>query len=176
MATAAPALTSLEKYLNTVYRPDRDFVDGETERRYVGEFDHNRIQILLGTWLTNHEEEWHIIPVTEQRIQVSESRVRIADICALRADSPLEQVTSTPPLLCVEILSPKDRLSRTIQVMEDYLQMGVNHLWVIDPRDRTAYTYTKAGLLKLVGDRFTIEGTPIFVDLPSLFAKLPARN
>jgi Uma2 family endonuclease len=175
MATAAPALTSLEKYLNTVYRPDRDFVDGETERRYVEEFDHNRIQLLVGTWLTNHEEEWHIIPVTEQRIRVSESRVRIADICALRADTPVEQVTSTPPLLCVEVLSPKDSLSRTIQVMEDYLQMGVENLWVIDPRDRTAFTYTEAGLLKLVGDRLTTPGAPIYVDLPSLFAKLPPK-
>jgi hypothetical protein len=60
--------------------------------------------------------------------------------------------------------------------MEDYLRMGVEHLWVIDPRERIAYTYTEAGLLKLVGDRFTIEGTPIYVDLPSLFAKLPARK
>ena len=176
MAAAAPALTSLEKYLNTVYRPDRDFVDGETERRYVGEFDHARIQSLLVTWLTNHEEEWKIISITEQRIRVTDSRVRIADVCAIRAESPVEQVTSTPPLLCVEVLSPKDRLSRTVQVMEDYLQMGVEHLWVIDPRNRIAYTYTAGGLLKLVGDKFTIDGTPIYVDLPSLFAKLPAKN
>jgi Uma2 family endonuclease len=150
-------------------------VDGETKRRYVGEFDHARIQSLLVTWLTNHEEEWHIVPVTEQRIRVSESRVRIADICALRTETPVEQVTATPPLLCVEVLSPKDRVSRTVQVMEDYLQMGVENLWVIDPRNRTAYTYTEAGLLKLVGDRFTIPGTPIYVDLPSLFAKLIPR-
>ena len=175
MATAAPAIISLEKYLNTVYRPDRDFVDGETERRNVGEFDHGRIQTLLATWLTNHEDEWKIVAVTEQRIRVAESRVRVADVCALRAETPVEQVTATPPLLCVEVLSPEDRLSRTIVVMEDYLRMGVEHLWVVDPRERIAYTYTASGLLKLVGDRFTIEGTPIYVDLCALFAKIPPK-
>jgi Uma2 family endonuclease len=175
MATAAPALISLEKYLNTVYRPDRDFVDGEIERRNVGEFDHNRIQGLLNTWLTIHEAEWNIISVPEQRIRVTESRVRVADVCALRAETPVEQVTETPPLLCVEVLSPKDRLSRTILVMEDYLQMGVQHLWVIDPRYRVAYTYNASGLLKLVGDEFTIPGTPIYVDVPSLFARLSGK-
>ena len=175
MTTAAPALTSTEHYLNTVFHPDRDFVDGVTERRNGGEFDHARVQSLLVTWLTNHEEEWKIISITEQRIRVTESRVRIADLCALRAETPVEQVTATPPLLCVEVLSPKDRLSRTVQVMEDYLQMGVEHLWVIDPRNRVAYTYSSSGLLKLVGDRLTIAGTPIYVDVPSLFARLPRR-
>jgi Uma2 family endonuclease len=175
MATAIPALTSIEKYLNTNYRPDRDYVDGETERRNVGEFDHNRIQSLLVIWLGNHEEEWNIIPITEQRIRVTHSRVRIADVCALRPDAPIEQVTATPPLLCVEILSPKDRLSRTIQVMEDYLRMGVENLWVIDPRERIAYTYTRDGLLKVHSNQLAIPNTPIHVDLPTLFAKLPPR-
>jgi len=175
MATATPAFTTIERYLNTTYRPDRDYVDGETERRNVGELDHNRIQSLLVTWLTNHEEEWRIFPITEQRIQVTSSRVRVADVCALRAESPMEQVTANPPLLCIEILSPKDRLSRTIQVMEDYLRMGVEHLWVIDPRERIAYTYTPDGLLKVHSNRLTIPNTPIHVDLPTLFAKLPTR-
>jgi Uma2 family endonuclease len=175
MATATPAFTTLERYLNTNYRPDRDFVDGETERRNLGEFDHNRIQILIATWLSNHEEEWKIIPVTEQRIRVTDSRVRVADVCAILADSPIEQVTETPPLLCVEILSPKDRLSRTIQVMEDYLRMGVQNLWVIDPRERIAYTYTTAGLLKVHSTQLTIPNTPIYLDLPTLFAKLPSK-
>lgn len=176
MGTAAPALTSLEKYLNTSYHPDRDFVDGETQRRDLGDFDHARIQNLLATWLTNHEDEWKISSLTEQRIRVTQSRVRIADVCALRLGAPFEPVTETPPFLCIEILSPKDRLSRTLKVMEDYRRMGVEHLWVIDPVERIAYTYTEAGLLIERDDRLVIPGTSIYVDLPSLFARLPVRS
>jgi len=32
---------SLEDYLNTSYRPDRDYVDGEVEERNVGEKEHS---------------------------------------------------------------------------------------------------------------------------------------
>jgi hypothetical protein len=39
MSTTAAGV-SLEKYLNTVYRPDRDYVDGRLEKRNAGKWDH----------------------------------------------------------------------------------------------------------------------------------------
>jgi hypothetical protein len=176
MPTATSPRISLRKYLSKVYRPDRDFVDGNTEKRYVGEFDHGSAQALLAASLYNNEDRCETITLLGQRVQVSTTCVRVADICILRSDAPYEPVIQTPPLLCAEILSPKDRFSQTLTRLEDYLQMGVENLWVIDPRNRIAYTYTEAGLLKLVGDRYTIPGTPIYVDLPSLFAKLPPKS
>jgi Uma2 family endonuclease len=175
MPIATSPRISLRKYLRKVYRPDRDFVDGNTERRHVGELDHGRAQVLLATSLYNNEGPSKVIILLGQRVRVSATCVRVADLCILRTDAPYEPVIQTPPLLCIDILSPKDRLSQTLRRLEDYLQMGVENLWVIDPRDRTAFTYTEAGLLKLVGDRFTIPGAPNYVDLPSLFAKLPPK-
>jgi hypothetical protein len=37
MATTAPV--PIELYLHTSYEPDADFVDGEVEERFVGEYD-----------------------------------------------------------------------------------------------------------------------------------------
>ncbi len=59
--------------------------------------------------------------------------------------------------------------------MDDYLRMGVQHLWVIDPIERIAYTFTAAGLLRLQGDHLAVAGTPIYLNLSELFAKLPKK-
>lgn len=171
MATATISI-SLEEYLQTSYKPDCDFVDDHLEERNVGKFDHNRIQALVLQWFMSQEKQWNVIAVPEQRTQVSSSRVRIPDLCLIDANLPREQVTETSPLLCVEVLSPEDRLSRTTKVMDDFAAMGVENLWIIDPIDRIAYIYQPGGKLQLVTDRLTISGTPIYLDLPNLFAAL----
>jgi len=166
------ALLTIEEYLKTEYRPDCDFVDGELEERNVGERDHNRIQLLIGSWFLSHEKEWNVEVIPEQRTRVSKSRVRIPDVCLVSRDISVEQVTVTPQLLCIEILSPEDRLSRTIKVLDDFAKMGVPHLWIIDPKQRIGYIYTSPDNLQLVTERLTIPETPIYLDLPALFATL----
>jgi Uma2 family endonuclease len=175
MATATSPLVTLKRYLNTAYRPDRHIVDGETQRRNAGEFGHSRTMCIVAYLLSIHKDDCNTITLIAPRIQISESRIRVADLCVLRASCPDADIIQIPPLLCVEILSPKDRLSRTIQVMEDYLLMGVENLWVIDPRERIAYTYTPEGLFKVHSGQLTIPNTPIHVDLSTIFAKLPTR-
>jgi Uma2 family endonuclease len=126
----------------------------------------------LSSWFYNNEKTWDVIALVEQRIRVGPRRVRIADICLLRRDAPKEQVIVTPPLLCVEILSPEDRLPRAARVMEDYARMGVPNLWLLDPQDRVAYNYTSEGIFKLTADRLAIPNTEIHIELPTLFAAL----
>jgi len=171
MATTS-ALLTIEEYLKTEYRPDCDFVDGELEERNLGEHDHGYLQLHIGAWFLAHEKEWNTHPVSEQRIRVTRTRVRVPDICVTRADAPREQVTTIPPLLCIEILSPEDRLRRTTKVLDDFAAMGVPNLWIIDPYQRIGYIYTPPDNLKLVTGRLTIPETPIFLDLPALFAHL----
>ncbi|SNS98788.1 Endonuclease, Uma2 family (restriction endonuclease fold) [Granulicella rosea] len=169
---AAVTLISIDEYLKTPYHPDCEFVDGQLEERNVGEYEHSRLQSLLTIWFGNRESEWHVRVVTELRTRVSDMRVRVPDVCLIRASAPRERVTLTPPLLCVEILSPEDRLPRAAKVMEDYARMGVENLWILDPIERVAYVYKSDGELRLTSDRLSIPGTPIYVDLPALFANL----
>jgi Uma2 family endonuclease len=171
MATAS-TLISIEEYLRTSYHPDCDFVDGQIEERNLGEREHGLLQAALTAWFFNKAKTWNIYAIVEQRIRVTTRRVRIADICLIRRDAPREQVIVTPPLLCVEILSPEDRLPRAASVMEDYARMGVANLWLLDPKDRVAYIYEGNGLLKLTSDRLAIPDTEAYVDLPTLFAAL----
>ena len=165
-------LITIDEYLLTSYRPDCDFVEGILEERNLGELPHSTLQTELAFWFRLNQKEWAIKPLIEQRIRVSKEDVRICDVCLLHADAPRENVTLTPPLLCLEILSPADRLSRAKNVLRDYLLMGVPNIWLVDPSGRIAYTYTPTGLHQATSDRLEIPGSPVHVVLPDLFAAL----
>jgi Uma2 family endonuclease len=60
----------------------------------------------------------------------------------LAADAPREKIVTTPPMLCIEILSPEDTMSRLTDRTRDYFQMGVPRCWIIDPVARTGWVAT----------------------------------
>jgi Uma2 family endonuclease len=171
-AQTSPALISIEEYLRTSYHPDREYIDGVVEERNIGELNHGILQTELGFWFRSHRDEWQIQVGGGLRIRVTQTRVRIPDVCLVPLDAPREPVRVTPALLCIEILSPQDRLVRIAKRMDDFLAMGVKHLWLIDPLARLAYTYTRAGLSDPIAARLTIPHTPIYLDLPTLFTAL----
>ncbi len=171
MATA-PALLTVEQYLHTSFHPDVDFVDGEIEERNLGEFDHGRLQGLLFAWFQSRERAFGVVGVLEQRIRVAGTRVRICDVTLLRRSAPREAVTTTPPLICIEVLSPEERLSRAEIVLRDYLGMGVENIWLIDPIRRVAYVFDQHGLQQATNNILRVEGTEIVLEVDILFEDL----
>src|SRR5438270_5454889 len=107
---SAGTSVSLEEYLSTTYRPDRDYMEGELLERNVGEREHSWTQSRLLWWLMSHAREFRIYPMTELRVQVSARRFRIPDVCAIAEDAPWEQIVRHPPLLCIEVLSKDDSM------------------------------------------------------------------
>ena len=148
---AAGTTISLQQYLATVYEPDCDFVDGELEERNLGGRSHARLQLKVGSYLLGRYESTGLAVFTELRIRVSATRYRIPDVCATLGD-PDEEVLTKPPFLCVEILSPEDRMSRIEMRIQDYLTMGVAFVWVLDPLTKQSYVATKAEGLREVKD------------------------
>ena len=171
MATT-PSLLSINDYLHTSYEPDSDFVDGFIEERNLGEIEHSTFQLAIGSWFWNRRSDWRIYPVTEQRIRVAPDRVRVCDVAVLPLEARREKVTTTTPLVCIEILSPEDRLSRAKLVLSDYLRMGVPNLWLVDPLRRAAFTFDVAGLHEADPTALTVPNTPIHLDLTEAFAAL----
>jgi Uma2 family endonuclease len=159
----------LHEYLDTSYRPDREYVDGEIRERNVGKWEHARLQWLLANWFGNHEKEWGITGSTEQRVRVAENRVRVPDLVVLAA-GPQPDVLTDPPLLVIEILSPDDTYSDTQERAQDYRAMGVETVWIVDPKTRTGRMCTGADWVE--SDRLEVKGTPLFVNLPGIFSQL----
>ena len=135
------ALISVEEYLATSYRPDCDYVDGHIEERNLGEWDQADLQTAVAAYFRMRSKKWGIRTVVEQRVQVSPTRFRIPDVTIILGD-PDGKILRKPPFICIEILSPEDRLKRVQTRIQDYLAMGVRYVWLLDPETRQVYVAT----------------------------------
>jgi len=166
------AFVSVREYLATSYRPDCDYVDGRIEERNEGEYEHGFLQALLAQLFLNNGRAWGIRAVTDVRVQIKPSNFRVPDVLVLRLDAPKERILTHPPLLVIEILSPEDRLVRFQDRIDDYLEFGIENVWIIDPERRTARRATRTGLHIVKTGELTVPNTPIRVVLSELFAEL----
>jgi Uma2 family endonuclease len=165
---------SLQEYLRTSYHPDCDYVDGEVQERNLGEFDHAAVQMFLGNWFFQHRQEWNLHVLSEMRIRVSPTRVRIADLCLMSRMQEVEQVLTKPPLAVIEILSPEDRIARYYDRLADYRQMGIPNVWVIDPANQVGYDCSTVAWLPV--EKLRAVDTPIFFELKDLWNELQVNR
>jgi len=170
MATAASVI-SVEEYLSHTYEPDCDYVDGHLEERNVGETDHSWLQMAVSGYFYARRKEWNITVLPEQRVQMKRTRYRVPDVCIVLGPKPTEQILTKPPFLCIEVLSPEDRMTRVKIRIADYLAMGVPFVWVLDPQTREAYVATSAaGLREVKSGVLRTENPVLEVPLAEIFA------
>jgi len=161
-------LVPLAEYLNTSYRPDCDYLEGELLERNVGEWDHSRLQGSLIHFLMSREKQLGILAVPEQRVQVRAKRFRVPDIAVLIGERPFGPIVRTPPFLCIEILSPSDRMSEMQERIDDYLEFGVPHVWAIYPTNRRAFIYASGEVREAKDGILTTSNPDIRVPLADL--------
>ena len=167
MATAAAI--SIEQYLHgPVPDPDMEYVDGELKEKPVVMSIHGRLQSIISAWFERHAEEWSVVAGVEIRTRVAQSRVRLPDVI-IDSAGPWPETLVEPPLIVMEILSPSESFSELSEELLDYDRMGIAHVWVIDPQTRRAWVSTGTVLTQTA--RFTIEDSPIYLDVAETFAR-----
>ena len=119
------AIVPVSEYLNTTWRPDCEYVDGEVRERNTGETDHSSLQMLLSRYLCNREAQWGIIVLPQRRVQVSATRFRVPDITVVAGPLPITPILLAPPFLCIEILLRGDSMYDMQDRIGDYLSFGV---------------------------------------------------
>jgi len=167
MATS-PQISIIE-YLNTDYDPDLEYVDGQLVERNVGKWEHARIQILLGAWFFQHEDEWKIQTATDVRTRVAWTRVRLPDVLLVGLTAQ-PAVIEEAPVLAVEILSDGDTLAATKRKCDEYIGMGAKGVWIVNPLNRSAYHWDGAAWKE--AERLEVAGTPIHVDIQYIWNQL----
>jgi Uma2 family endonuclease len=80
-----------------------------------------------------------------------------------------EEIFTQPPFLCVEILSPEDRMSRVWDRIHDFFEMGVPNVWIIDPETRVAHIASPTGDLHRVTDTLRTNDPVLEVPLSEIF-------
>ena len=170
MKTAA--LIPVEEYLRTTYDPDCDYVDGEVLERNLGELDHSDLQTEIAYYFRARRRKWKTYAFVEQRVQVSKTRFRVPDVCVMVGEKPRDPIFRTPPFICIEVLSPEDRMARVQERLDDHLKFGVRYVWLINPENRRVWVYTLAGCTEVKDGILRTENPALVVPLAEIFAGL----
>ena len=137
---------SIERYLSTSWEPECEYVDRRVVDTHVDELDST---------------------------QVRATRFRVPDVLGLR-EKPSGRFLRTPPYIVVEVLSTEDRASEFEEKIDDYLDFGVDNVWVIDPRRQRMKVCTREGrrfcreISEPTDGAISIPLTEIFADMPSI--------
>jgi Uma2 family endonuclease len=144
-------LIPVDEYLRTSYRPDCDFVEGEVLERNVGKRRHGYAQARISAWFIERQQVLHLVPLTELRMRLAPSRIRTPDVVLSEVPLPDEEVFTSPPYLCIEVMSPDDTVAAMQDRLDDYLQFGVPNIWVIDPWKHRGWAVTAEGWATAAG-------------------------
>lgn len=126
-------------YLATTFEHDCEFVHGEVVKRSAPSLWHSDIQGHLCAILWPFRAKHDVYAYPELRMRLAEDLIRIPDVAVFvgRADD----VPTTPPLVAIEISSPDDRLSNTLEKFAEYRRWGVPHIWLVESELKTLFVY-----------------------------------
>jgi Uma2 family endonuclease len=162
----------LSEYLQKTYEPDCEYLDGELKERNVGEQPHGHIQAIITSIFRENRRAWSTRSITETRVQTLPRNFRVPDICILRSSDPHDPIIRFAPYICIEVLSKDDSLSDLQEKVDEFLAMGVAHIWIVDPWLRIGYIASARGFEHPEDGVFTVPGTPIRLVLEDLFTEL----
>jgi Uma2 family endonuclease len=157
MGMSVETLISLEEYLSTSYDPDVEYVDGVLVERNVGDLLHSLVQKNIIVSISRKYPRVHALP--ELRSQTRTTRYRLPDVCVLLA-LPQTKYLLDAAFLAIEILSEDDRMSKTMEKLEEYDRKGVPNIWLIDPRLRKMAIYSSGVLNEIRGGPIATTADP----------------
>jgi Uma2 family endonuclease len=159
-------LMGVDEYLRTSFEgPDCEYLDGVVVERNMGELPHGDVQSTLGMLLRQLRRRLGIRVVTEIRIQISPTRYRVADLAVWRDDNIGNRIPTVPPFLAIEILSPEDRITRMQPKIAEYLSIGVEWIWLIDPIEKSAICYSQRNPAGVLAEVLRTENPAIEIPL-----------
>jgi Uma2 family endonuclease len=167
MATSPTTHVSVEEYLRTSYQPDCEYVDGVVEERNLGEREHSDVQSNISAFFRSRYRQTGIQAWVEWRVQTSPTRFRVPDVIITRG-KPDEKILTSPPLACVEVLSPEDRMSRVNLRIKEFLDFGVPVVWLIDPDEHRLWIYRPRSIEEATGS-VKLDGTSIEIPFTDIF-------
>src|SRR5580698_841828 len=107
MATGT-TLTSVEEYLSTDYKPACDYIDGVLRQKSMPTWKHGRIQSRLLVLLDRGFAQFD--GAVEITCRIRPGKYLVPDVIVQRRDHVQDPYPTDPVHLCVEVLSPDDRL------------------------------------------------------------------
>jgi Uma2 family endonuclease len=167
MATAA--LVSVEEYLATTYKPACDYVDGVLYPKPMATRKHSVIQSRLSQLMLGFPD---FEANTELTVQIRTGKYLVPDFVVQHRADIQDPYPTQPVHLCVEILSPEDRIGAVFTKCEDYHAWGVETVWIVDPENPRAWEFRKGKRPVEVPLTGSLTALGISISLPDLFSAL----
>ena len=169
---ATGTLIPLEEYLGHSFRPDCDYIDGEPWERNCGEEEHSDLLGCFIGLLNTAENKLYLRANPALRVQVKPNNFRVPDVCVRPRSAPSQRFVTEAPLLCIEILSPRDTVSEIRTRIHEYLAMGVPEVWLVDSKFRTITIYNGSSIVEHTTGALTVPQTPVTLQLAHIFSAL----
>ncbi|NJL05834.1 MAG: Uma2 family endonuclease [Chloroflexaceae bacterium] len=168
LAPAAPLLTG-DELLELGDIGCCELLDGRLHAMTPPGAEHGRVEGLM-TWhlmgfVQHHQRGYVLTGETGIYIRRDPDTVRGMDLAVIshqRAPDGLGVGYLTiAPELVVEILSPSDRWGEIEAKLSDYFSIGVEQVWLVQPRTTSVYVYRSLTERTLLTSEDTLHGTGI---------------
>lgn len=139
MATTTSHLSVEEfhRLYDDASKPYYEYWYGEAIQKSMPTWLHGIVQFAI--MLLLRDRGWR--PSSEVRLRIRPEAEPVPDVIATR-QTPQQPYPTQPVEICIEILSPDDRLQKVIEKGKRYLSWGIQYVWIIDPVARTAWMLT----------------------------------
>ncbi|GIK57394.1 MAG: hypothetical protein BroJett015_30570 [Chloroflexota bacterium] len=178
---APPQLITADKLLQMPDIGRYELVRGEIITMSPTNVDHayleNEIGRLLGNFVSKHKLGWVFVGEVGIFTERSPDTVRGADVSFIsrqRAPQrPRKGFLQIAPELVVEIVSPNDLWTDLNENIEEYFALGVNWVWVVEPRRKAVRVYHGPTAVTIITDTLHGEGAlaGFTLSIPDLFAE-----
>lgn len=165
-----PTLMPVDEYLRTSYKPACEYRDGVITQKAMPTWKHAALQMQLGYIILGRFPGFR--PGSELTVRLRENRFLVPDVAVRRKDRIQDPYPTEPIHLCIEILSPDDRMSEMIAKGEEYLAWGVPMVWIIDPVNQVAWEFSLNRPLHEVPVGGSLTAPEITIPLAEIFAGL----
>lgn len=134
-------------------------------------YNHAKLTYRLSKSFSRYDDQYDILPELEFELLHGRAKPDVA-VCQLGKANWLRDIIrpTTPPLLAVEILSPRQALSDlTDKALDIYFPSGTSVVWVVIPHFRQVTIMTPDGQTTITSGVVRDDHTGIELDLSSVF-------
>jgi Uma2 family endonuclease len=134
----------IARFLDAGEKPTCEYVDGELYPKSIGTKKHSKTQQNIQYYIRQKFGD-RFDPLPELTARLQNRKFYVPDVAVEDRAHPIEgryPGPEDPVFLCVEILSPPDRIGKLFSKCEEYHKWGVAQCWVLDPERKVAWEYT----------------------------------
>ncbi|MBV8895850.1 MAG: Uma2 family endonuclease [Acidobacteriaceae bacterium] len=123
-------------------KPYFEYWFGEPVQKSMPTWLHSLLQKIIMKLL----DEAGYVSGAEVKLKISDDFQPLPDVTAVLPGEVELPYPTRPVEIVVEVLSPDDQLSQVRRKCQYYLQLGIEHIYVIDPVQRELWTWSDKAL------------------------------